>query len=95
MIELSLPLIALYFVPGIVALARSHHNATAIVALNLLLGWTLIGWVVALVWSFTAIAQPASAGDASADAPVTRMARVRFWMIVLAMIAALVYLSYW
>jgi hypothetical protein len=27
------------------------HNAGAIFALNLLLGWTLVGWVVALVWA--------------------------------------------
>lgn len=95
MIEITLPVVALYCAPGIVALARGHHNTTAIIALNLLLGWTLLGWVAALVWSFTAITQTASAGDAAADAPATRVARVRFWMIVLAMIAALVYLQYW
>jgi hypothetical protein len=27
----------------------------AIGMLNLLLGWTLLGWIVALVWSFTYI----------------------------------------
>jgi len=42
---------ALYFLPTIVG--RSKHNAGAIFVLNLLLGWTLVGWVVALVWALT------------------------------------------
>lgn len=40
-----------YFLPSIVG--YSKRNASAIVVLNLLLGWTLIGWVVALVWACT------------------------------------------
>ena len=46
-------LIAAYFIPTIVAYSRGHRNASAITVLNLLLGWTLIGWVAALVWSLT------------------------------------------
>lgn len=42
-----------YFIPTIVAYANKKENATAILLLNLFLGWTFIGWVVALVWSFT------------------------------------------
>lgn len=48
-------LFGIYFVPGIVALARQHHNAVAISLLNLFLGWTFLGWVLALVWAATAI----------------------------------------
>jgi hypothetical protein len=44
----------LYFIPAIVASCRGHHNSGAIFALNLLLGWTFVGWVGALVWSLTA-----------------------------------------
>lgn len=40
---------ALYFLPAIIAAARQTHNATAILLLNLFLGWTFIGWVVTLV----------------------------------------------
>lgn len=58
----TLLLIALHFLPWIIALMRNHHNTVAIFLVNLLLGWTLIGWVVALIWSFTnrpvAIMQP-------------------------------------
>lgn len=44
-----------YLLPTFIAGMRGHQNTAAIVVLNLLLGWTFIGWVVALVWSFTAI----------------------------------------
>ena len=43
----------IYFVPAIVAKVRDHRNLLAIGMLNLFLGWTLIGWVAALVWSCT------------------------------------------
>lgn len=41
------------FAPTIIALFRDHINTLAIFATNLLLGWTGIGWVVALIWSLT------------------------------------------
>ncbi len=56
----------LYFLPTICAWARHHHNAPAITATNLLVGWTLIGWVVALVWSLT---RPAPATTTTTVAP--------------------------
>lgn len=50
--------VALYFTPSFVAGAREHPNTTAILALNLLLGWTFLGWVGALVWALTAQQPP-------------------------------------
>lgn len=44
----------LHFLPTLIALARGHHNGFAIFLTNLLLGWTVIGWVIALIWSVTA-----------------------------------------
>jgi hypothetical protein len=44
--------ICIYFVPLLVAISRSHHNVTAIIVVNLLLGWTLVGWGIALGMSF-------------------------------------------
>ena len=41
----------MYFLPSIIAFARSKRDTSAIVLLNFFLGWTLIGWVVALVWA--------------------------------------------
>lgn len=52
----------LYLVPTVIASMRRHPNAGAIMLLNVLLGWTLLGWVVALVWSVTAFSRPAAAG---------------------------------
>ena len=50
-----LALLVFYFLPAIVAFGRNHHDKVAILVLNLLLGWTLLGWVGALVWSFTQV----------------------------------------
>ncbi len=50
-----------YFGPTFVAAGRYHRNVAAICALNLLLGWTFIGWVAALVWSLTANTKTAAA----------------------------------
>jgi hypothetical protein len=41
----------LYFLPAIIAFARSKRDAVSILVLNIFLGWTMIGWVVALVWA--------------------------------------------
>jgi hypothetical protein len=43
----------IYFIPALVAWVRQHYNAPAIIILNLLLGWTGLGWAVALVWAAT------------------------------------------
>ncbi len=51
----TIVVLAVYFLPGIVAVERKHPQATAIFALNLLLGWTILGWIAALVWSLTAV----------------------------------------
>ena len=42
---------ALYFLPTLIAFLRQHKNKPAIFLLNLFLGWTVLGWVVSLVWS--------------------------------------------
>lgn len=45
--------VCLYFLPAIVASSRKHHNANAICIVNLLFGWTVIGWCIALIWAVT------------------------------------------
>jgi hypothetical protein len=45
----------LYFLPWIVAYYRGHQNTAAIALLNLFLGWSFLGWVIALVWSATVV----------------------------------------
>ena len=53
MLELLLVILifAFYFLPTLIAFLRRHKNKLAIFLLNLLLGWTVLGWVVSLVWS--------------------------------------------
>jgi hypothetical protein len=41
----------MYFLPSLIALARSKRDILAIFLLNLFLGWSVIGWVIALVWA--------------------------------------------
>jgi hypothetical protein len=48
---LFLFVVALYLVPGGLALHRNCAAAWWIVALNILAGWTLFGWVIALGWA--------------------------------------------
>lgn len=45
--------LAAYFLPSLIALVRNHHNKTALMVTNLLLGWTGVIWLVTLIWSFT------------------------------------------
>lgn len=42
----------LYFLPTIIAGVRKKRNLISIGLLNLLLGWTVIGWIIALIWAF-------------------------------------------
>lgn len=57
---LMLLLYLCYWIPTVMAFHFQHHNWRAIFLVNFLLGWTFIGWVVALVWSFM---QPAPRGQ--------------------------------
>lgn len=47
---LFLPLTA-YLTPTIIAGMRRHRNLLSIFVLNFCLGWTLLGWVISLVWA--------------------------------------------
>ena len=58
-------LTALYFLPSIIG--KDKRDAVGIFLVNLFLGWTLIGWVVAFLWACasdrpTAVVQYAPAG---------------------------------
>ena len=48
---LALPFLVIYLIPAIIGFIRKKDNKMAILLLNLFLGWSLIGWVVALVWA--------------------------------------------
>jgi len=43
---------ALYLLPIYEARANQHPNLAAIALVNILLGWSLLGWVIAVVWAY-------------------------------------------
>jgi Superinfection immunity protein len=47
--------VSLYMLPAICAWQRGHPQTMAIAILDLFLGWSILGWVLALVWAATAI----------------------------------------
>ena len=65
----SLPMIliggVIYFIPAINAQSRKHASVGAIFLLNLLLGWTVLGWLIALFWSATGNTRAAEASPAT------------------------------
>jgi hypothetical protein len=48
-------LLTIYFAPTIIAYWRGHHSRMAIAAVNLLFGWTVIGFFWAFIWSLTGV----------------------------------------
>jgi Superinfection immunity protein len=47
--------IGLYMLPALCAWQRGHPQTMAIAILNVFLGWSILGWIGALVWAATAI----------------------------------------
>lgn len=48
-ILLAALLFFIYFAPGFVAIYYSTRNHTAVFLINLFFGWSLIGWIIALI----------------------------------------------
>jgi hypothetical protein len=44
----------LHFVPSFIAFTRNHPMRWAILAVNIIFGWTIVGWVLTLVWALMA-----------------------------------------
>lgn len=49
--EFIFGLLIIYFIPSFIASYRKKKNANAVFLTNLFFGWTLLGWVIALIWS--------------------------------------------
>jgi hypothetical protein len=47
--------LAVYFAPSIIAAGRRHPNVLAIFLIDFLTGWTVVGWIAALVWSLVTL----------------------------------------
>ncbi|MGE5305121.1 MAG: superinfection immunity protein [Alphaproteobacteria bacterium] len=53
--------LSVYFLPVIVAQIRSTERPGTMFAVNLIFGWTVVGWIVALIWAMGQ--QPAAEGE--------------------------------
>ena len=50
-------LFVLYMLPAIIAYNRRHHNVVPITIINICFGWTFLGYVAVLAWSFSSPAR--------------------------------------
>ncbi|WP_206995309.1 superinfection immunity protein [Trinickia mobilis] len=55
--------LAVYFLPAIIADRRKRHDVLIVALFNACLGWTVIGWIIALYWAF----QPNPPADVADD----------------------------
>lgn len=46
-------LLGMYFLPGMLAFHREHPRAWAILGLNFVLGWSVMGWLAAMFWALS------------------------------------------
>jgi len=60
-----------YFLPWAIAATRRKSNTLAIALLTLLLGWTLVGWIIALVMACGThqVVQPVAVNNSSGHQP--------------------------
>ncbi|MBC8728876.1 superinfection immunity protein [Paraburkholderia sp. UCT2] len=60
--------LALYFLPAIIADRRKRRDVLTLALFNACLGWTILGWVLALYWAL----QPNPAESLARDVVETR-----------------------
>lgn len=70
-----------YQLPGAIAIHRGHKDTVAINLWNFFTGWTVIGWIVTLVWSLGNVPQatPAAPPIAGWYADPQGAADERYW----------------
>jgi hypothetical protein len=56
--SLLLFLFVMYWLPTLIAIVRQAPSALGVAVLNFFLGWTVIGWIMALVWALAANSGP-------------------------------------
>jgi hypothetical protein len=50
-ILMLMAVIIIYFLPTLIAFGREHPHRQEVLVVNLLLGWTLIGWIGVFLWA--------------------------------------------
>lgn len=49
--EIVITIIIIYLLPTFIAFFKKKKNLASIAVVNVFLGWSIIGWIVALAWS--------------------------------------------
>jgi len=57
-VVLLILIVILYMLPSLLAYGRQHPRRQELLILNILLGWTLIGWIAAFLWALLARPEP-------------------------------------
>lgn len=47
-----------YLIPSFIAFLRGHRHRVLIAILNVLFGWSLVGWLICAIWACTAADSP-------------------------------------
>lgn len=48
---IGMVILVIHFVPSYVAYSNNHRSRALILLLNIIMGWTGIGWIVLLIWA--------------------------------------------
>ena len=59
----ALLLARFYMLPALIANIRNIEHLKALTWINLLLGWTGIGWLITFVWAYTELSGPGIVTD--------------------------------
>ncbi|MBK1708215.1 superinfection immunity protein [Marichromatium sp. AB32] len=65
---LSAVFLTLYVLPGLIAHDRGLTRRLRITLINVLFGWTLVGWVAVLFWALLGDGEPTPQGGAEPQA---------------------------
>jgi CHASE2 domain-containing sensor protein len=65
--------LALYFLPAILADRRKRHDVLTLALFNACVGWTGVGWLLALYWSWQPNPPKNLAGEVVQTRKITRM----------------------
>ena len=66
--------LAIYFLPAIIADRRKRHDILTLALFNACMGWTVVGWLLALVWALVPNPPAGLASDVTAKRRLARMA---------------------
>lgn len=70
-IVLLILVVIFYFLPSVIAGTRNANHQGAIFFINLLFGWTILGWIAALIWAIVEAPEVVANPWSAAPAPVS------------------------